>query len=416
MNVWLFTMSQRIHDAENTRTFLLARHLRTQGCEVTLWTSAFDHMKKEFRRRHGQVEVLPNGVRAIYLGGCGYRTNVSVRRYVDHWMIARRLSAVAATQPRPDVAVVSLPDHQLAHAAVSFLRRRRVPVVVDVRDQWPDIFLSVIRRPLVRFAARTLLWRDRRMVRRTIAQADATVSMMDSLLRWGCDLAARPAGERDRVFYLATNPALPRELPLDGVAADVRTALTRIGARPFHLFVGTFGIYYNPLLLIAALREMRARGHQPRFDVVIGGTGTNFEEVKAAASEFPHVHLTGWLGKRDIDVLVSRAATGIIPCNLPIHAFPNKAFTYLSGGLPVISSVGGDLQDAVAQRRVGLDFPAGDAAALATCLTRLENDPALLASLSANAAQFFAAELDSDRTYSAYAAHVRRLAERVSHR
>lgn len=407
MKVWLFTMSQRIEDAENTRTFLLARHLRAQGCEVTLWTSAFDHMKKAFRRAHGQVETLPNGVRVIYIGGCGYRTNVSVRRYLDHWLVARRFSRLGAAQPVPDVAVVSLPDHQLAAAAVSFLSRRRVPVVVDIRDQWPDIFLDVIKRPLVRYVARSLLWRDRAMVGRTIARADSAVSMMNSLLRWGCALGRRPAGGPDHVFYLATNPPIARQLPLDQASPPVRTIVEKIGPRPFHLFVGTFGIYYNPLLLIAALKEMRARGHASRFDVVIGGTGTNFEEVRAAAADLPHVHLTGWLGKKDIDVLVSRAATGIIPCNLTIDAFPNKAFTYLSGGLPVISSVGGDLQEAIRKREVGLDFPAGDALALAAHLQALETNPDRLAGLSANAAKFFSDELDSDETYAAYARHVR---------
>ncbi len=413
MNVWLFTMSQRIHDAENTRTFLLARHLRAQGCTVTLWTSAFDHMKKEFRRPHGQIETLPNGVRAIYVAGCGYRSNVSVARYVDHWLIARRLAGLAAREARPDVAVISLPDHQLAAAAMRFLRSRGVPSIVDIRDQWPDIFLSVIRRPAVRLAARCLLWRDRAMVRRTIAQADVAVSMMNSLLAWGRSLGQRPPSERDRVFYLATNPPIGRHLPLASASPAVRTALTTIGERPFHLFVGTFGIYYNPLLLIAALKEMRARGHSPRFDVVIGGSGTNFEEVRAAAADLPHVHLTGWLGRDDMDILVSRAATGIIPCNLTIDAFPNKAFTYLSGGLPVISSVGGDLQEAIVQRHVGLDFPAGDAAALATHLQDLENDPSLLATLSANARKFFTAALDSDETYAAYARHVRSVATRA---
>lgn len=405
-------MSQRLEDAENTRTFLLARHLRVQGAEVTLWTSAFDHQKKQFRRAHGATETLPNGVRAIYLRGCGYRTNVSARRYLDHWLVARRLRALAEKETYPDVAVVSLPDHQLAAAAVGCLRKRGVPVVIDIRDQWPDIFLDVIKHPVTRFIARCLLWRDRAMVQRTIARADSAVSMMNSLLRWGCRIGGRPEAAHDRVFYLATNPPIPRQMPVTAGEAPVQDVLKKIGSRPFHLFVGTFGLYYNPQLVIDAVNEMLRRGHKPVFDVVIGGTGTNFEEIRAAASDLSHVHLTGWLGRKDMDLLVSRAATGIIPGNIPIDAFPNKAFTYLSGGLPVVSSVGGDLQEAIRGRQVGLDFSAGDPNGLADCLMRLEGDPVLLSQLSANATKFFVEELDSDQTYSAYACHVLQLARR----
>jgi glycosyltransferase involved in cell wall biosynthesis len=403
-------MSQRIADAENTRTFLLARHLRLRGCDVTLWTSAFDHIVKKFRRKHGQEEMLPNGVRAIYISGGGYRTNVSVRRYLDHWLVGQRFGKLADQQAKPDVAVVSIPDHLLAAAAVSYLRRHGIPVVVDVRDQWPDIFLDVIRNPLVHIAARSLLWRDRALIARTIAQADSVVSMMDALLHWSQKIGRRIDTSRDRMFYLATMERLPRRLPVENTTPMIQAMLRLFNGRPFHFFVGTFGVYYNPMLLIEAARKLQARSRTQPYPIVIGGSGTNFEEVKQAALDLPHVHLTGWLGKQDSDVLVSHAATGIIPCNTKIDAFPNKSFTYLSGSLPVISSVEGDLRQAIERRGVGLYFPPGDSDALADQLEKIESDPALRDQLSINAARFFEEKLDSNQTYSAYAAHVLELA------
>jgi glycosyltransferase involved in cell wall biosynthesis len=406
MKVWLFTMSQRIADAENTRTFLLARHLRQRGCEVTLWTSAFDHIVKKFRRTHGQEEVLPNGVRAIYISGGGYKTNVSVRRYFDHWLVGQRFGKLADQQSKPDVAVVSIPDHLLATAAVSYLRRHGIPVVVDVRDQWPDIFLDVIRNPFIRLAARSLLWRDRALISKTIGSADSAVSMMDALLQWGQKLGRRTDTSRDRMFYLATMARLPRQLPIENATPPIQALLRSLGGKPFHFFVGTFGVYYNPLLLIEAAKKLQARSSPHPFPIVIGGSGTNFEEVKAAARDLPHVHLTGWLDKNDSDVLVSHAATGIIPCSTKIDAFPNKSFTYLSAGLPILSSVDGDLKQAIEQRGIGLCFPPGDAAGLADQMAKIEQDQELRKQLGLNAAHFFEEKLDSDETYSAYSAHV----------
>ena len=85
MRVWTSTIGQRLDGAENTRTMLLCDHLLRAGHEVTLWTSAYDHIRKGWRQEwlvHGESGYrMPNGLDVRFMKGCGYKSNVSVSRF-----------------------------------------------------------------------------------------------------------------------------------------------------------------------------------------------------------------------------------------------------------------------------------------------------------------------------------------------
>ncbi len=44
----------------------------------------------------------------------------------------------------PDVIHVCNVPIELCHAAVTYGRAKGIPVVIDVRDLWPDVYLEVI--------------------------------------------------------------------------------------------------------------------------------------------------------------------------------------------------------------------------------------------------------------------------------
>ena len=65
------------------------------------------------------------------------------------------------------------------------------PVVVDVRDRWPDIFVEPLPRPL-RAIARLLLLSEFRRARYVFRTATAILAVSDGYLEWGLRQAARP--------------------------------------------------------------------------------------------------------------------------------------------------------------------------------------------------------------------------------
>ena len=142
-------MGQRLDGAENTRSMLLCAELLRRGHQAVMWTSAYDHIRKKWRDEwlaHGMNGYRrDDGLEVRFMKGCGYSSNVSVRRLVDHQLAARSFLEQAARLPKPDAIVASVPDHVTAEAAVRFGREQQIPTIVDVRDKWPDIFVEIGR-------------------------------------------------------------------------------------------------------------------------------------------------------------------------------------------------------------------------------------------------------------------------------
>ena len=122
----------------------LAQALAKRGHDVIWWTGRFEHQTKTFVAPKSQTTLYdpesPLEVRLI--PSPGYLHNVSPARALDHWLFNSRLrKAMQAEQKRPDLIVVSFPIPDIAETCVAYGRIWSVPVVVDVRDRWPDILL-----------------------------------------------------------------------------------------------------------------------------------------------------------------------------------------------------------------------------------------------------------------------------------
>src|SRR5439155_9149672 len=148
MRVWLITVGEPL-PVDGTgdrpyRTGLLARFLIEAGHEVLWWSSTLDHIRKRLRAPESVSLDVEDKLRLVLLHGMPYRRNVSISRLINHIGIAREFERLAPAQPRPDIIVCSLPTLELSDAATRFGGEHGIPVVLDVRDLWPDIFVDVL--------------------------------------------------------------------------------------------------------------------------------------------------------------------------------------------------------------------------------------------------------------------------------
>ena len=72
----------------------------------------------------------------------GYKKNISFGRLWDHYLLGRNLKRVLSKQTeKPDVAFVGFPPIEFAYEAAAWLKKNKLPFMLDVKDQWPDIFI-----------------------------------------------------------------------------------------------------------------------------------------------------------------------------------------------------------------------------------------------------------------------------------
>lgn len=416
MRIWTTVMGQRLDDAADTRSMILCDHLLRRGHQVTMWTSAWDHIRKrwrdEWQASGGAPVVRPDGLEIRFMKGGGYQRNTSPMRLVDHWRAADDFTRQAATIARPDVIVASLPDHVTAAAAVRVGQRLGAATIVDVRDKWPDVIADFSTQSAAGQLARRLMHFEHRRTRRALTDADAVVAMMNSMLSWAMAKADRRPTDLEQVFYLTTAPkTFGVATPMLAEGHPVRAALETCAGKVVFAFTGTFNRTQHPQLLLTALEQLKREGCAALGEAafLIGGDGQDAEQVRRRADAFDNVHCVGWLKPDEMRTLLAGSDVGLLLMNYPSEAFNNKAFSYLAAGLPIISGARGDLNDLIAEEGIGLNVQGGDADALARAIVKLTQDRTLREAMRERTRRLFETRFDRDRSYAAYADHVERV-------
>jgi glycosyltransferase involved in cell wall biosynthesis len=406
--IWLLNIGEplpTVLDSERRlRMGLLAETLAVQGHEVVWWSSTFDHNYKRQIVDFEQRIPVRGGLDLELLRAMTYTQNVSLRRFLNHFQIARRFEVRARTAQPPDVILCTVPTIELAASAVAYGRRAGVPVIVDVRDLWPDIFVDIFPRigqPLARLLLDPLF----RTVDRALAGADAITAVSRTYLEWGLRRAGRPASPRDRVFPLGyPRPSAPasaregaaRSLAVRGVDAEKRIIW----------FVGMFGRTYDLSTVIRAAGQLEAEGVE-NLQFVLSGAGDRDERWRAEAAGLRSVVFTGWVAAAEIEYLLSVAWAGLVAYapGAP-QSLPNKVFEYMSGGLPVLSSLVGEAEDLLARHGLGVSYRAGDADSLAAAIRTLLQNPTRHRTMGDASRQTYERHYAADVVYNRMAAYV----------
>ncbi len=380
--------------------------MERQGHQVTWWTSRFDHHRKVLRDEDA-ARGTGSRVHIEFLQGDPYPSNVSLARMRHNRQTAADFRRRAAAAAAPDVILCSYPTVELSDAAVVYGQRNGVPVILDIRDLWPDIFLNLVPRlaqPLARLALHGMF----RASRRACAGATAILGITDSFVQWGVERARRARGPFDQAFPLAYRAAPPKAEELN----EARRSWDAMGLRegvPILCFFGTFGRQFD---IPAVLRAARlTRDLEVRF--VLCGAGDRLDEYRRAAADLPHVLFPGWVSAASIWALMERSAGALAPYHCEesfTMSIPNKAIEYLAGGLPMLSSLRGELAALLEREKCGRTWPEGDHVALAEAIRMLLRDPARRLQMSDNARRVYEATFIAEDVYGRLIDHVARIA------
>jgi glycosyltransferase involved in cell wall biosynthesis len=215
-------------------------------------------------------------------------------------------------------------------------------------------------------------------------------------------LTVSQASKQDIVRYLKVAPdridvtteaANAQFRPVSDAAA-IEAARRRIGLPPgarFLLFVGGLAPHKNLLLLQHGFAEAIARGGSDDLYLVIAGdpAGAGFhscaEELHRYAREHPtlrqRVLFPGFVSDAELTCLYSSALAVVMPSL--VEGFGLPAIEAMACGAPVLSSATGAVPEVIGD--AGLLFDPHSAAELATAISRIATDAALLQSLRGKA-------------------------------
>jgi len=421
VKIWIITIGEPVPSIAYPlerfhRTGQFAMWAASQA-DVTWWTSAFNHFNKTFIAEADSRIEFCKGLSVRLFRGIGYGNNISVRRLVDQKILAHKISrAMRREKERPDIIVCSVPPVELAAAGLHYGINNGIPVVLDLRDMWPDIFVDHAPRPF-RSLARLLLAPTFFQARRVFSSATALIGITDSFVNWGIKKTTRARCGWDKAFSFAYNsvPPAPEHLTVADSYWDSLGVL-----KNDQIFtVCFFGSINRQFDFATVFKAFNSVAIKDKVRLVVCGAGDNLEYFKGLAAGQNNIVFTGWVDAPKIYSLMRRARLGLDPL-LERYDFlatiNNKAVEYMSAGLPIISCPqSGELYNLLRDTGSGVSYSAGDARGLGEILAALVSDPERISRMSSAATKCFNERFDSEKLYADMFNHLKLIAAEYPH-
>ena len=411
MRVWIVTVGEPLPTDSGSprllRTGLLANLFRYHGHDVVWWTSNFDHQAKRMRATFESTDSSCLGYEIRLLRGCGYVQNISFRRILDHLLLAAAFKRQAPYEMVPDIILSSYPTIELCNAVLDFARVKNIPVVVDIRDLWPDIFINVAPN-WAKVLMRTFLYPMMRASRRVCSRATAITGITEAFVDWGLARAGRSRHDWDRSYPLAYFSKNFDSAEL----ANARLQWDSLGlgsGQPIVCFFGTLGNQFDIPCLIAAARMLI----NTPLKIVVCGVGDRLHEYRNMALDLPLLYFPGWVDGPAINVLMERSIAGLAPYYNEMSftmSIPNKIIEYLSGGLPVVTTLNGEVEKLLNVNKCGIFVPEGDPFSLSNALRSLLTDPLMRKKMACNAINLYKRQFVAEEVYGRFIQHLELIA------
>lgn len=397
MNIWLVMTGEplSLYGERPHRIGILSEVLSTLGHSVTWWTTTFDHQSKSYlfdNNKH--IDVKANLSMKFLHSNKPYKKNVSLSRIINHGEVAQQFIELAKNESKPDLILCCYPTIELAYEATKYGKEMSVPVVVDVRDLWPDIFLDAIpsfARPFGKLALKNYYKKTNYI----FENCTAITAVSKKYLTWTESFSKRTIDSRDSVFPLAYK--ISDDEP-DGLP-EVIEHFEKLGVdseKVIVWFVGTFGRTYDLSPIIEAARAI----DNPHVQFVFTGEGEQGELWKKMASDLDNVIFTGWVDRKGIAYLSTVASIGLMAYRKGApQGLPNKVFEYLAAGLPILSSLETETKDLLEHHEVGFTYKASDSRDFQSKLEDLVANPAKLEKLGKQARRSFVENYSADTVY-----------------
>jgi len=403
MNIWLVQISEALPidvEARKLRTSMLADALVSRGHNVIWWASAFNHLKKKWYFNKDTDVKISENFQIKMLHGLGYKSNLSISRLVDHRLLSWKFKVISSKLEKPDLIVCSLPSYDLAWRVMHYSKKYNIPLIIDVRDQWPDNFVDFAPVHLKK-VFRFFLGHEIRMLKEALKGATAIISMSSGLLDWALSNASRPQSNFDKVFYLGfekNNISTPKKEDCS------RFAKLRAKADDYFLvtFIGTFGKYHDPRIMIECAKLTIGL----KILYVLGGDGELNLELRESAKHLDNVVFLGWLNKNEATEVLGFSNIGVCSTSSRLNGtfFPNKVYSYWAAGLPTASAFTGELHDTIDRYNVGFNYSNLDQ--FVSGIRRLYFNPSEYFELSKNAENLFKKNYDAKKIYSKFACYL----------
>ncbi len=327
-----------------TRSYEMARRLVERGHQVTMVTSW-----REARDDRGWFVTDEDGI-AVHWLPVPYGNEMSYAQRIQAFFRFAVASARRAATIEADVVFATSTPLTIALPGAWAARRRRRPMVFEVRDLWPEmpIAIGALRNPLA-------IWAARRLERFAYRNAARIVALSPGMAE-GVVEAGYP---QEQVSVIPNSCDLDLFSPDSEHGEPFRDAHPELGNGPIVLYAGALG-RVNGVDYMAELAAACAE-QAPQAQFIVLGSGSEAEVVRARATELGvlgrNFHMYPQVAKAEV---TSAFAAASVVCSWVVDIpeteknSANKFFDGLAAGRAIAINYGGWQADLLRESDTGL--------------------------------------------------------------
>ena len=352
-----------------TRHLEFASHLVDHGHEVTIVASSLDYLtgQRIVKQNSWYTKHEIQGVRVLrsYAYPSLHRSFAWRAFSFLSFMVTAAWTGWRAG-PVDVIIGTSPPIFQLLSAWFVALIRRK-PLVVEVRDLWPEfaIDMGVLKNPILILLARCF---ERFFYSRATHLVVNSPAYRDYLLAKGIP---------SQKISCIPNGVDPKMFQPESDGASIRKELG-LNSQYVVTYAGALGQANDIETILRAADRLR---EEPKLHFLLVGDGKERKNLESRAKSLGLNNVTfagSYPKNRMWEVLAASDVCVALLRDIPMFrtTYPNKVFDYMAAGRPTVLAIDGVIRQVMESAEGGRYVPPGDDAALAASICELRNDMA----------------------------------------
>ena len=370
--VWIIKDSEPITSINNNsrkfRYTSLSLKLLERGHKVHFFVSSFDHYKKSYRNLD-QFDFINQNFFLHVLEARSYKRHVSIARLISHVSVAFSFNKAVQVLNKPDVIIASIPTIELGYISSHYSITYDVPLIIDINDLWPDFFRDVLPKFLFKLIY-PYFFILRKLLKLTLNNTLNIIGLTQSYVDWGLSF--------NKDYRKVNTAVIPLGYPFVDQKYDNKSKSNQLNV----IFVGSMTRQFDINTVLTAANDVLLRN--VRFTFV--GNGDKFEEWEKKSNLFDNIEWCGWLEGQSLDEKLLSSNVALLPYIDANHFkknITNKFSEYLAYGLPILSSIKGEMGNLVTKYECGFVYQNSED--LIKIIIDLQTKPELLETYSKNA-------------------------------
>ena len=396
MHFWIVQTGEPVFtDGPNVRPMRamnLASMALEKGHQVTLITSNFDHFSKQKRFTGDKYSEISENLAIQFVDSPGYKRNISIQRFYDHYVMGKRMKHIAYKLKAPDAVFIGYPPIETSWFMARLCKDLGISYILDVKDAWPSNIVEIfprIAQPIIRIFLATYF----KMFTFAAVNAAKVSSISSEFLNWSQSVSKRGTKDKDFVAYLSSKEVVNSEDDLVVARNWFNSKVALNKEIPTIYFIGSLARSFDFDHVLAAARS-------GKFNLIIAGDGEQLPKLKERTESQANVHLVGWVDSAQAEVIASNSDFALAPMK-PLPDFemsiPNKYFDYLRRGTPVISSLNGPSRNLLESEHIGFFFQSAEE--ILEIVERQFADPVALNETSKRCIEVFYHKFSYEKVY-----------------